>query len=82
MNTTGSRISALIRAAGVCIGEADRARRLGQHRYAAELRASARHALAEVNALQPPMPVDPDPETAKRQEQARIHAAVILKGLH
>jgi hypothetical protein len=48
MTSTGQR--ALIRAARSCRNEAGRADRLGQIRYAAQLRASAARALAEAGA--------------------------------
>jgi hypothetical protein len=75
-----SSVNALIRAARACVAEAARADRLGQRRYAGELRQSARNALAEIRALTPPVPVDP--ETAKRQEKARAYARVLMRGLH
>jgi hypothetical protein len=73
-------IRALLRAAHSCVAEAARADRLGQHRYAGELRQSARNALAEIRVITPPVVVDR--ETAKRQEKARAFAAVLMRGLH
>jgi hypothetical protein len=78
--TANSSVNALVRAARSCVAEADRAQRLGRHRYAGELRASARTALAELNAIRPSVPVDI--ETAKRREVARAFAAVLMTGLH
>ena len=77
--TAVSSINALVCAARACATEADRAEQLGQYRYAAELRASGRAALTELRAISPPAPVDP--ETARRQEQARAIAATLLTGL-
>jgi hypothetical protein len=75
-----SSVNALISAARSCVNEAARADRLGQHRYAKLIRASARRALAELDAIRPRAPVDP--ETAQRQEKARAYAAVLMRGLH
>jgi hypothetical protein len=70
-----------VRAARSCAAEADRADRLGQHRYAELVRASARTALAELDAITArAAPVDI--ESAKRQERTRAFAAVVLNGLH
>jgi hypothetical protein len=80
MNTTTSSINALRRAAKSCVAEANRADRLGQPRYAAELRKSARTAMAEVAAIRPPAPVSP--ADAARRERARAFARVITQGLH
>jgi hypothetical protein len=75
-----SSINALIGAARSCVNEAARADKAGEHRYAALIRASARRALVELDAIRPRAPVDP--ETAQRQERARAYAAVLMKGLH
>jgi hypothetical protein len=75
-----SSVRALLAAARSCIAEAGRADRLGQRRYAGTLRQSARTALAEIRAITPRAPVDP--ETAKRQETARAYASVLMQGLH
>jgi hypothetical protein len=75
-----SSVRALLRAGQACVNEAARADRRGEHRYAGELRRSARNALAEIRAIAPPVAVDP--EMAKRQEKARAFAAILLKGLH
>jgi hypothetical protein len=74
MNSTAS---AMLRAARSCIAEAQRADRLGQHRYAELLRGSARAALAGHDVA---TPRQVDPETAKRQERARVFASVVLAG--
>jgi hypothetical protein len=75
-----SSVRALLSAARSCIKEAGRADRLGQRRYARALRQSARTALAEIRAVTPAPP--DDPETAQRQETARAYAAVLMRGLH
>jgi hypothetical protein len=75
-----SSVNALLRAAKSCVDEAAKADRVGRHRYAELIRASARRALAELDAVRPRAPVDP--ETAQRQEKARIFAKVLLRGLH
>jgi hypothetical protein len=79
---TTSSVRALLAAARSCVAEAGRASRRGEFRYAAELRASARTALAEVRAITPRAAVPVDPETAKKQATAKAYAAVLLKGLH
>jgi hypothetical protein len=78
MSTSSTR--ALLSAARSCVAEAGRADRRGEYSYATELRASARRALAEIRAITPVAP--PDPETAQRQEKARIFAKILMKGLH
>jgi hypothetical protein len=65
-----SSVNALIGAAGACIREAAYADRTGQYRYAAQLRASARVALNELKAIQPPKP--------KEMTAAQKFAAVII----
>jgi hypothetical protein len=77
-----SSVRALISAARSCVNEAGRADRLGQHRYAGMIRASARRALAELDAIRVPAPVPVDRETAQRQERAKIYAAIVMRGLH
>jgi hypothetical protein len=65
-----SSINALVRAAQSCIREAAYADRTGQYKYAAQLRASARVALGELKAIQPPKP--------KEMTAAQKIAAVII----
>jgi hypothetical protein len=77
---TTSSVRPLLRAARSCVAEAARADRRGEYRYARELRQSAGRALAEIRAITPRAPVDP--EVAAKQEKARIFAQVLLKGLH
>jgi hypothetical protein len=69
---------ALVRAARVCIAEADRADRMGQYRYAENLRASARSALAQL----PREPQDPMilTQRARNRNIARAWAATIVTG--
>ena len=78
--TVVSSINALARAARSCTAEADRAEQLGQYRYAAELRQSARNALAELRAITPRPLVDL--EVTRRQERTRAFALTLLTGLH
>ena len=75
MSTSTSSVRALLSCARTCVAEAGKAERLGQRRYARELRQSARNALAEIRAMTPRAPVDP--ETAARQEKARIYARIL-----
>jgi hypothetical protein len=78
-----SSVRALIAAARTCVNEAGRADQLGQRRYAELIRASARRALAELDAIRAPAPaIAVDRETAQRQERAKVYAAIVMRGLH
>jgi hypothetical protein len=77
---SNSSIRALLAVARSCVAEAARADRAGRHRYAELIRASARTVLAELDAIRPRAPADPD--MMARQERARAFAAVLMKGLH
>jgi hypothetical protein len=76
MNASYQR--ALHRAAKVCVSEADRAERTGQYRYAENLRASARSALAQL----PREPADPMilAQRARNRNVSRAWAATIIAG--
>ena len=71
-----STISARIAFARNCVRGAEHAKLTGQPRFAAELRASAREAIAAVNAATAHRGVTP------ARQRARAIAATLLQGFH